>query len=1023
MSGIQSSVGLISGIDYVSLVDQLIEIDSTTKKNLEARNKLLITEQEAIEGLMLQFQRSSYVINVLNKADAFNRCDPTSSNTNVLTATRNGTPTIGSFTFTPLQLATSQQTVAKGVVSDTEALGKTGTITIGKSWSLENNIELHDINGGDGFTKGSIRITDGSGTRAVIDLRSAVTINDIIETINNTNEIDVSAELIDDRIVLTDMSGGDPSKFLVQEVSGGSTAASLGLAGLTANENGVAAGNSIYRLGENMSLSQLNDGNGFVFDSVLPEITVYCKDGSTVSIDFNRRSTTAEIEAGAPEIRRELTVGDLLETINNSTDTNGVAGKVQASISDDGRRIVFRDTTEGSNTTQFVQPSGNLSPIFRTLGLTSGDYEAGITSEDGTLTTRQLLGGLDSPLMSTLNGGYGLSKATAGEIEVQDRAGNKAVLSFTQEELDLMQTFDDAVYVLNYKLQNAEIEVAAGEEPRYGIGISVQMNDAKTGFQLVDTTGKNTANLVFRDKTATTVTTTPSEEEDGEPTTVTTTTSPNIASSFGLNVNAAQSKVDGGSMNRQTISYSTKLSELNGGRGITLAGGKIMITDSAGRSETLTFDSKTHQTLGDVIDSINRTNVSVNARINDAGDGILLEEFAGGSGSFSCLDDSVSKVAADLGINKSANQSQKDENGRLQIEGSSSYKIEVVETDTLDDIRQKINDAGGNFSASVINDGTSTPYRLAISSKTTGAAAGMNIDLSCLGLTTENMTEASDAILVYGDAKSSGGVVLHSGSNTFKNVVSGIDITVVGSSDTPVTVTSEKNSIDIKAALKTFVENYNTFRKLLNTNTAYNTESNQGEILYNNHVARAFDRNIADALLKRVYGIPGINSLQSIGITMRSSLDNETVDESTTTATYINESTGTLTFNEETFDALYASNPDGIQEFFFKEQEILGEDGKTTTIKTGWAQSFMDAANLLTDTDGIAYHERDTLEIKITKNEERIAFLQERLDVKRQMMLNKFYAMEEALAKMSSDMSTVTSISSSWSSNYSSTGS
>ncbi|MDR2115576.1 MAG: flagellar filament capping protein FliD [Planctomycetaceae bacterium] len=1014
MTGIQSSVGLISGIDYVGLVDKLIALDSVTKVNLENRNKLLSEERVALEELMTYFLRSSYTINNLNKADPFNRCEPTSSS-DALVATRNGTPTTGSYTFTPLQVATTQQTVAQGVISDTEALGKTGTITIGKSWSLENDIELQNINGGDGFTKGQIRITDGSGTRATIDLRNAVTMNDIIETINNTNDIDVSAELIDDRIVLTDLSGGDPSKFVVQEVAGGTTASSLGLAELTADSNGIAEGNSIYRLGENMSLNHLNDGNGLVFDSVLPEITVYCKDGSMVLIDFNRRSTTAEIEAGAPEINRELTIGDLLETINNSTDANGVAGKVQASISDDGRRIVFRDTTTGDadRITDFIQPSGNLSPIFRTLGLIDGDYEVGINAEEGTLTTRQLIGGLSSPLMSTLNGGYGLSKATAGEIEVQDRAGNKAVLSFTQEELDSMQTFEKAVTLLNQKLQTAEIEVAEGEPQQFGIGISVRMNDTKTGFQIVDTTGKTATNLIFRDKTTTTTTEVPSEEEGGESTTVTTTSSPNIASSFGLNVDSALSKVNGGSMNRQIVSYATKLSDLNGGRGITLAGAKISLTDSAGRSEILAFDSKTHQTLGDVIDSINRTSISVQARINDAGDGILLEEFAGGSGSFSCYDDSVSKFAADLGINKSANQSQKNENGHLQIEGSTTHKIEVVETDTLDDIRQKINDAGGNFSASIISDGSTSPYRLAISSKTTGVAAGMNIDLSCLGLTTENMTEASDAVLVYGDAKSSTGMVLHSGSNTFKNVISGVDITVKGTSDTPVTVTCEKSSIDIKVSLQTFVDNYNEFRNLLNAYTYYDPELNQGKILYNNHVARAFDRTIADALLKRVYGIPGINSLQSLGISLRPSIDDES----------INSSTGTLTFDETVFDRLYESNPDGIRDFFFKEQEISGEDGKPTTIKTGWAQTFMDAANLLTDYNGIAYHERDTIDAKITKNEERIAFLQERLDVKRQMMLNKFYAMEQALAKMSSDMNTVTSISSAWSSNYTNTGS
>jgi flagellar hook-associated protein 2 len=635
-----------------------------------------------------------------------------------------------------------------------------------------------------------------------------------------------------------------------------------------------------------------------------------------------------------------------------------------------------------------------------------------LTSEDGTLTTRQLLGGFDSPLVSTLNGGYGLSNASAGEIEVQDRAGNKATLSFTQEELDSMQTLNQAVVLLNQKLQTAEIEVEEGEEPRYGIGISVQLNDLKTGLQLVDTTGRTSSHLIFRDKTTTTETEIPPEEEGGEPTVETTTTNPNIASSFGLTANAAQSKVDGGSLHRQIISYSTKLSELNGGRGLTLAGGNFTITDSVGNKATIAIDSKTHKTLGDVIESINSTNVSVRAKINANGDGIELEEFGGGAGSFSCLDDSVSRFAAELGINKTANQTQKDENGRLHIEGSTTYNIEVLETDSLDDIRKKINDAGGNFSATIIADGSNTPYRLAISGKTTGAAAGMNIDLSCLGLTTENMTEAQDAMLVYGDAKSSTGVVLHSNSNVFKNVVNGVDITVVGASDSPVTVTSEKSSVDIKASLSTFVENYNKFRELLNTSTLYDTENNVGNILYNNSVARAFDRQMSDILLKRVYEIPGINSLQSIGISIRSNLEDESV----------NSSTGILTFDESKFDQLYESNPEGLQEFFFKEQEIIGDDGETTTIKTGWAQKFMDVANMLTDYEGIAPQRMSTLTTKIEQNDERVAFMQERLDVKRLMMLNKFYAMEQAMAQMSSDMSAVTNISTAWTSNYSSTG-
>jgi flagellar capping protein FliD len=77
----------------------------------------------------------------------------------------------------------------------------------------------------------------------------------------------------------------------------------------------------------------------------------------------------------------------------------------------------------------------------------------------------------------------------------------------------------------------------------------------------------------------------------------------------------------------------------------------------------------------------------------------------------------------------------------------------------------------------------------------------------------------------------------------------------------------------------------------------------------------------------------------------------------------------------------------------------------------------------LTAADGKVPARINTLKTRIDSNDERVAFMEARLEVKKQMMLNKFYAMEQAMAKMSSDMSTVSGIATSWTSNYSSTGS
>ncbi len=1008
MTGIKSSVGLISGIDYTSLVKQLIALDGASRDALDQRTKNLASEQQALTDVVMYFITSSSVMNNLNKADLYTRTTLSSSNTGALTATKtlNGTPAAGSYTFTPVQLASSQQSVATGVVSDTQALGKKGTITISNGRTLENDVELKNLNGGEGFSKGYVRITDGSGTRATIDLRSAQTMNDVIKAINENNDIDVWAELDGDHLILTDMSNSDKGKLTVSDVTGGKTAASLGLAGVEADENGVITGSSLYRLGEKMSLDVLNDGNGLVFDSVVGDFQVKCKDGSTVSVDFNYRATTAEIAAGAPEIHRELTLGDLMDTINNSKDGNGVAGKIKASISEDGKRLVLTDTTEGASTTTLS--SASLSPVLRSLGLTTADSSTAsmvsVSSEAGSFTSRQLIGDLDSVLTSSLNGGYGLSKAVAGAIEVQDRTGKTATLEFTQEELDAMQTLNGTVDLINKKLEEAEV------------GVKVQINDKQTGLSVVDTTGRTGSNLIFRDKVVTT-TTEPTEEDDEDFEPVTTTTDPHIAKSLGLDVNQAASSVDGSSLNLQKVSYSTKLSDMNGGKGVTLAGGKILITDSLGKSDTLTINSKNHQTVGDIINAINGLNVGVIAKISDSGDGIMLIDNAGGGGNFSCIDaDSTSKFAKEMKLAQTITEADAD--GKKRLDASMTYTVDVVETDTLEDIRKKLSDLGGNFSASVVNDGSASPYRLMITGSSTGAKGAMNIDLSCLGLDVQNMSEAQDAILVYGDANKEGSLVLHSASNTFKNAVNGIDLTVTGTSTSPVTVSSVASSTDIKAALTTFVTNYNKYQELLNNYTFYDPAANDGagagNYLYKNRIAKMFQRDVADVLLKRVYGIPGITSLKDIGISIRSNVKD--VDG-------VNTSTNTLTFDEEKFDALYASNPEGLQEFFFKEQTIIGEDGKEKTIKTGWAQTFADVADRLTGDEGVAFAEINNMTTRMDKNDEDSAKMTARLAVKEQQMLNKFYAMEQAMAKMSSDMSSISAIATNWASNYSSTGS
>ena len=180
-----------------------------------------------------------------------------------------------------------------------------------------------------------------------------------------------------------------------------------------------------------------------------------------------------------------------------------------------------------------------------------------------------------------------------------------------------------------------------------------------------------------------------------------------------------------------------------------------------------------------------------------------------------------------------------------------------------------------------------------------------------------------------------------------------------------------------------------------------------GNYLYKNRIAREFQRAIPDILTQRVHGIPGITSLRDIGISIRSN----TYDVDGT-----NLETNKLIFDEDKFDALYASNPDAIRDFFFQERTII-ENGEEIAVKTGWAQSFMDVADRLTGDEGIVFKEISKMTDQIDRNDADADRMTQRLAVKEQQMLKKFYAMEQAMAKMSSDMSAISSIATNWASN------
>jgi flagellar hook-associated protein 2 len=317
----------------------------------------------------------------LGKAQAFGDRAITSSHPDLLDAVQNGTPSPGSYSFIPVQQAQTHQLLSTSFGGADQPLGG-GVLTFRTGGFVDTALALDALNGGAGVPRGKIRITDRSGASEVIDLQYARDIDDVLRAINGATTINVSATVEGDALRLTDLSGQALSNLRVQEVGSGTTAAALGLAAIDASSS-TAVGSDILSLAATTRLALLNDGNGISLRDGVADLEVSFRDGSTpLQIDLDDSLTATP------------TVGDVLNALNAADPT-----RLAAQISTDGDSIELIDKTAGSS--EFAVRSLFGGKTAESLGLTE-------PAVAGVISSRRLLSGLKTTLLSTLGGGQGL---------------------------------------------------------------------------------------------------------------------------------------------------------------------------------------------------------------------------------------------------------------------------------------------------------------------------------------------------------------------------------------------------------------------------------------------------------------------------------------------------------------------------------------------------------------------------------------------------------------------------------------
>lgn len=201
---------------------------------------------------------------------------------------------------------------------------------------------------------------------------------------------------------------------------------------------------------------------------------------------------------------------------------------------------------------------------------------------------------------------------------------------------------------------------------------------------------------------------------------------------------------------------------------------------------------------------------------------------------------------------------------------------------SLEGLRDAINDKDSNYSvsASIINDGTN--YRLILTSKDTGEknaieltatdldgeplVKGDGLDRFTYNASNKSMTEtvfAQDAEIVMN------GITITNESNTLDNVIEGVSLNLKGAeAGKKVTLKIDGDSSKVEEQIQAFVENYNNTIKKMSELTVFNgADSTDNGVLKGDSTIRNIQNMMRGVLNTQIEHIEGsIHSFSDLGM-------------------------------------------------------------------------------------------------------------------------------------------------------------
>ena len=195
---------------------------------------------------------------------------------------------------------------------------------------------------------------------------------------------------------------------------------------------------------------------------------------------------------------------------------------------------------------------------------------------------------------------------------------------------------------------------------------------------------------------------------------------------------------------------------------------------------------------------------------------------------------------------------------------------------SLQGVRDAINKANLGVTASIVKDGSASPYRLVLTSESSGASHAIRIGVSgdstlqsLLGYDaggTQNLTQtgtAKDAQLTVN------GVSVTSATNSFSDTIEGVSLTAikVGAA----TLSVGRDTAGATSAVASFVKSYNDLNATLANLTKFDATTKTGGVLIGEATVRTVQSQVRSVLTASLSGLStgGYQTLSQIGLSFQ----------------------------------------------------------------------------------------------------------------------------------------------------------